>query len=288
MSSRMLHLITVGTSIVRNAAKYSDTYSILEKHGERLRNWAVAHPDSYWDKDAGEHARVSSDVFRDVLAFVTSDPRRASAELNSLFGFIESLSQKGIGNVVHDVVLYPTDTGVSVFCARIIYEYLRGEGLRSQVITDHSIGDVEVNTVPFFGKEFWRGLLNLILEISKYVVGDKVHDRILANLTAGFKPEVSFLLLISSILGIDTAYYIHESMKQIIEIPIIELQLTPTMEKLLEKILETKNEKLSEDIARITDRLGLSINGTPIPEARKIAEILLKLGRSRYTSPRCQ
>ncbi len=245
----------------------------------------MASADSYWDKDAGNHARVSSPVFRDVLAFVSSSPRRASAELNSLFGFVEALSLRGVKGVAHDIVFYPTDTGVSRFCALVLYEYLKNEGLDAGGIHGHSIGDVEIEPVPYFGKDFWRGLVNLIWRIGRRVVEDRVHDRILADLTAGFKPEAGFLILMSSILGIDTAYYIHETMKSVIEIPIIELELTPAMEKLLERILNTGNEKLPESIARITDRLGLSINGKPLPEARRIAEILLKLSRSRQAPP---
>ena len=274
-----LHLVTVGTSIVRNAYCFSKDYSILEKHIERLKNWSQAGPDTFWDKDAGEHARVSSDVLKDVLAFVSSDPRLASAELNSFLGYIDYLVDKGINNVVHDVVLYPTDTGTSLFCARVIKEYLEINGLNALRDKNHRLGKTEIDTVPGFGKNFWRGLLSLIEKIGERIIKSKNYDRILANLTAGFKPESSFLLLVSSILGVDTAYYIHEYMKNIVEIPVLELQLTPNMEKILEQILATKTKPLPQDVAKITDRLGLTINGKPLPETHKLAKILLRYRR---------
>ena len=274
-----LHLVTVGTSVVRNAYRFSKDYSILEKHVERLKNWSHAGPDTFWDKDAGEHARVSSDVFKDVLAFVSSNPRMASAELNSFLGYIDYLVDKGISDVVHDVVLYPTDTGTSLFCARVVKEYLEINGLNALRDKNHRLGKIEIETVPGFGKNFWRGLLGLVEKIGERIIKSKNYDRILANLTAGFKPESSFLLLVSSILGVDTAYYIHEYMKNIVEIPVLELQLTPNMEKILEQILATKTKPLPQNIAKITDRLGLTINGKPLPETHKLAKILLRYRR---------
>ncbi len=273
---RFLHLTTVGTSIIRNAARDAVEYDILGKHAERLREWSRAAPDSFWDKDAGEHARVSSSVFRDVLAYVQSDPRRASAELNSFMGYVDLLISRGYSGVIHDIVLYPTDTGTSMFASRIIMEYLGRHGLGDEYLgKGHRVGGVEAVMVEGFGRDFWRGILNLIEKIAWRVAKSRDYDRVLVNLTAGFKPETGFLLLASSILGIDTAYYIHEYMRRIIEIPVIELELTDNMKKILSLLLTEK--KLPQEIWAVTDRLGLTINGRPLPEAVRLAKTLLSI-----------
>lgn len=194
-----------------------------------------------------------------------------------MLSYLEYLSTRGINGVVHDIVLYPTDTGTSLFSAKIVKEYL--DTFRVNRIKEgrHRIGKVEVEVVEWFGKDFWRGLLNLLEKISRRIISDsRSYDRILVNLTAGFKPESSFLLLASSILGINTAYYIHEYMRHVVEIPVIELQLTESMEKILELLKKTEDQALPQSIARITDRLGLSVNGKPLPEAVRLAKILLQ------------
>lgn len=274
---KYLHLVTVGTSIIRNAYRLAGEYSILEKHADRLEKWSRAEPDSYWDKDAGEHARVSSEVFNDVLAFVASDPRRASAELNSLLSYLEYLSRRGIKGVVHDIVLYSTDTGTSLFSAKIVKKYLNTYRAEKVASEGHVIGEIEVEVIEWFGKDFWRGLLNLVEKISRKIIySGESYDRILVNLTAGFKPESSFLLMASSIFGINTAYYIHEYMRHVVEIPVIELQLTEGMRKILEHLKSAGDRALPQSIARVTDKLGLSVNGKPLPEAVKLAKILLR------------
>ncbi len=273
--TRYLHLVTVGTSVVRNAAFNVDKYNVLSKHRERLNRWARASIDSYEDKEAGEHARESSEVFRDVYSYVVSNPYGASAELNSLLKYLELLSSRGFKDVVHDIVLYPTDTGTSRFSAMIIKCFLERD-FSPEIVgiaSDHGIGVVEVVEVRGFGHDFWKGLLNLVASVSKLRNRFNEYDRVLANLTAGFKPETGFLLLVSSLLGIDTAYYIHEYMREVVEIPVIELKLTDTMKTIFTYLV--KEEYIPQDLLKVTDRLGLTVNGKPLPEAKEFAKIIL-------------
>ncbi len=273
---KYLHLITVGTSIVRNAAMNVDKYNILSRHRDRLLKWARASINSYEDKEAGEHARVSSEVFRDVYSYAVSDPYGSSAELNSFLKYLELLSNRGLKGIEHDIVLYLTDTGTSRFSAKIISIFLEKDFSSDivEIARDHSIGSIEVIEVKGFGYDFWRGLLNLVTNIASMLKKRaSEYDRILANLTAGFKPESGFLLLVSSILGIDTAYYIHEYMREVVEIPIIELKLTNTMKTIFEYIV--REEHIPDELLKTTDKLGLTIKGKPLPEAREFAEIIL-------------
>ncbi|OYT38416.1 MAG: hypothetical protein B6U89_05980 [Desulfurococcales archaeon ex4484_58] len=272
-----LHIVTVGTSIVRNASINVDKYDILSKHRDRLIRWARAPMNSYEDKEAGEHARESSKIFLNVYSYVVSDPYGSSAELNSLLKYLELLSSRGLKNIEHDIVLYPTDTGVSRFCAKIIKYFLEKDFIPEtiDIAKEHRIGNVELVEVKGFGYDFWRGLLNLVSSIAlKLRDNISKYDRILVNLTAGFKPETGFLLLVSSLLGIDLAYYIHEYMREVIEIPILELKLTATMKTIFTYLV--KEQRIPSELIKITDRLGLTINGKPIPEAKEFAQIILK------------
>ncbi len=276
---RYLHYVTVGTSILRNAVFLSSSYAVLSRHREVLERWSRAAPDSYDDVEAGKHARESSEIFNDVYTFVAENPLRASAELNAMFKYVELLRSRGIEGVVHDVVLFPTDTGTSRFCALIIKKFLR-ENFSEKIYPElrgHSIGYVDIKEVKGFGHDFWRGLLNLLNTIAKHMrsIGLSGYDRVLANLTAGFKPETAFVLLISSLIGIDSAYYIHEYMRGIVEIPILSLKLSDVTREMLEKI--SRGEKLVGNLGRVAERMGLAVRGRPLPEAVELAKILVTL-----------
>lgn len=280
---KYLHFVTIGTSIIRNAWFNADKYDFLKKHSDLLGKWARASPKSYEDKEAGDHARESSEVFQSVYSYVIIDPYKASAELNSILSYFKLLNNRGIKNIVHDIVLYPTDTGTSLFCSKIIELFLKKYYTTlvshfDKELEGHSIGSVEVRIVSGFGIDFWTGLLNLIREISlktQYV--RRNYQRILVNLTAGFKPESGFLLLISSIIGIDTSYYIHEYMREIIEIPILELELSSNMKQLFRSFIE--KQTLPTILQQVSERLGLTYQGKPRQEIREIAKILKNLGK---------
>jgi len=117
-----LHLVTVGTSVVRNASQSDGVESGVR---ERLRAWSTALPGSSEDLEAGERAVHGAREFRAVLGFVSSSPRLASAELNAFIGYLEYLVNQGVRGVSHYVVLLGTDTGVGVFSTRILEEYLK-------------------------------------------------------------------------------------------------------------------------------------------------------------------
>jgi len=249
---KILHLVTVGTSIIRNSALYSDKYAVLEKWKEKLSCWASSSIDSDCDIEAGNNATPSSSIFRDVASAVCSDPYRLSAELNSMLRFIEKYQG------IHDFILYATDTGLGRFSSEVIKYTLETCPLVLEIYGDTNANRATmVEVVPDFGRRFWHGLLNLAEEVIKDVAKNRhSYDLIVANLTAGFKPESGFLLLVSSLIGVDKAYYIHESMSELVEIPIIPMKIDENIKKLMAKV--ERGEALTEMELLVLQRIGLA------------------------------
>jgi len=59
---RVLHVVTVGTSIVRNAASLASKCTVLEKWRDKLSCWATVVADSEKDVQVGNSANSSSEV----------------------------------------------------------------------------------------------------------------------------------------------------------------------------------------------------------------------------------
>lgn len=270
-----LHLVTVGTNIIRNA---SMSESISGDIREKLKSWAMTPPRSSGDLEAGNRAVPGAEEFRAVLGFVSGSPRRASAELNAFIGYLKRLEENGVVGVSHHIVLLGTDTGAGWFCVRIIEEYLKdmvGQDIsKTWGIGGHVIGGVEAYRVEKLGVDFSEGILNLIALIKQEILRKSSgYDRILANLTGGFKPESAAILVAAGLLGIDTVYYIHEVMKDIVELPVIPLRIDDNARKLLENALKGWIGKAER---RLLDKIGLRVEDNKLsPWARRLLEIIL-------------
>ncbi|WP_052833578.1 putative CRISPR-associated protein [Staphylothermus hellenicus] len=275
MLYRFLHLVTVGTSIIRNASFHESVEAGVR---ERLAKWSMAPPHSGEDVEAGNRAVPSSKEFREVLGFVSGSPRRASAELNAFIGYLERLVSRGIDGVSHYLVLFGSDTGAGWFSTRILEEYLGslvGQDLsRTWGVRGHFIGGVEAYRVRGLGVNFQDGILNLLGKVKKIVISmGKGYDRVLANLTGGFKPESAAILVVAGMLGIDTVYYIHEAMREVAEIPVIPLTIEPNAKKILENALENNIGGAEQ---KLLEKLGLPLTGKKLtPWSKKLLETLL-------------
>ena len=275
---RILHIITVGTSIVRNVARVCDSIYSLKRYCEVLNNWARALPDSAEDIDAYNNAVPSSPIYSEIREYVASDPFKPSAELNAFLSYLSRLASKGL-KAMHDVILYSSDSGVCWFCTRIIDDFLRsfsGYDLGGLYNAKEQImGSVKSIRVHSLGRDFHSGLLNLIVEIKKTVVREaSKYDLIVANLTAGFKPESGMVILTAGLIGIDRVYYIHEYMREVVEIPIIPLEIPSNLRYMLRRVLRgyslTKSEK------EILGKMGLIDNrGRVTPWAREWIKIMI-------------
>lgn len=270
-----LHLVTVGTSIIRNASMH-DSVSVDVR--SKLVAWSKAQPGSSEDLEASNRAVLGTDEFKAVLGYLSDNPRGASAELNAFIGYLEYLAGNGVRGVRHHVVLLSTDTGAGWFSTRVLEEYLRGfvgqDLSRVWGVEGHVIDGVEARRVGKLGVDFSEGILNLVAEVKRIIlsVGAR-YDRVLANLTGGFKPESAAILVASGLLGIDTVYYIHEAMKDIVELPVIPLRVDENARKLLENAL---NNRIGLAERRLLDKIGLQVrNGKLSPWARRLLETIL-------------
>ncbi len=270
-----LHLVTVGTSVIRNA---SSCDGISEDIRSKLIAWSSALPGSSGDLEASNRAIPGADEFKAVLDYLSSSPRRASAELNAFIGYLEHLANQGVRGVRHHIILLGTDTGIGWFSTKILEEYLKeivGQDL-SKIwgIEGHVLEGVEARRIGRLGVDFSEGTLNLIAEVKKVTLnlGAK-YDRVLANLTGGFKPESAAILVAAGLLGIDTVYYIHEAMENIVELPVIPLKVDDNARKLLVNAL---NNKISLAEKRLLEKLGLPTTKNKLtPWTKRLLKLLL-------------
>lgn len=204
------HIVTVGTSVVRNVSIHAPRFNVPGEVVEKFRRWAQAPPRSLEDSEAGQRASPGCEEFEHALEVLASEPYVVSAELNAMKKYLEA-------RMVDAAVLLASDTGASEFSARVLGEYLSSEGVR-----------VEVHRVRDLGLDFHSGLLNLVDAVaaaaSRYS-GEGY--RVWINLTGGFKLETAVLYLAACLsrMGIEKAYYIHETMKDTVEVPVIPVKL---------------------------------------------------------------
>ncbi len=204
------HIVTVGTSVIRNVSTLAPRFNVPMEVVERFRRWSQAPPRSFEDAEAGQRASPGCEELEHALEILASNPYAVSAELNAMRKYLEA-------RMVDAAVLLASDTGTSEFSARVLSEYLSSEGV-----------EVEVHRVRDLGLDFHRGLLNLIDAVAAAVSKYRSRGyRVWINLTGGFKLETAVLYLAACLsrMGVEKAYYIHETMKETVEVPAIPVRL---------------------------------------------------------------
>ncbi|RLE54996.1 MAG: hypothetical protein DRJ40_09615 [Thermoprotei archaeon] len=227
------HVVTVGTSIVRN---------IAQELGEPYVRWSRSLPNSPDDVEAGNKASPGTTEFKRAYEVLTQNPRKYSAELNAMWNYLAK------GRVEY-VLLITTDSGTCYFCAKILEHYLR------QI---RNIPYVEATRVQKLGIDFEEGIHNL-LDILTTAIPQlrRAGYRVLLNATGGFKPETAVLYLYACLAGIDKVYYIHELMKEVIELPTVPIQLVPELGKW---------EQLSDKYIEMLEQRGVLVRDTKTGE----------------------
>jgi len=194
---KYVHLITVGASIITNFRR-------LRAKDERLIRLTLN------DAELFKRAHKGDMLFDEMYKMLRERPREMSAELNSLWPYLEQ-------DMVNEVYLYYTQTGAGKFCSTLLELYMRDE-LNLHVHT------VEVKG---FGVEFEEGLVNLMDKIASKIVElrSQPNVAIYLNATGGFKPENAILVLIASILGLRGIYYMHEAFKEPVVLPVFPVSI---------------------------------------------------------------
>ena len=207
------HIISVGTSILTNYCKENN----LDQ--KQLDISRLIHDKTF---------------VNELVAFVNKDPKRASAELNALYSYLEKFDVQ-----IDEAYLILTDTDECELCGRVLERVLRQGGV-----------DVHIKRIRGYnikGGDFYEGLVEFLKTIAEKVKSWKGR-KIYFNATGGFKPEASLLVTIGSTLGIPT-YYRHEAIGDVVEIPPFPIMLAKdTMEK-LEPFIQTRSGRLYSIVA---------------------------------------
>jgi len=208
-----VHIVSVGLSSLFNMLKSGKASDILDGFGSPVEmEKALAKDRSLrWRlRDA-----LAGYLFPEGQALdgeLAAEARRASAELNSLLGFLED-EYPGEGwrervEHVSAVYLLHTDTWTGRAAAAALKTALERMGF-SHTETRELKG--------FSQQDFTAGLEDLKDEVRRIVAKHK-RARILLNPTGGFKPESGAMAVIAAESGLET-YYIHETFRKIVKIP---------------------------------------------------------------------
>ena len=184
---------------------------------------------------------------------LSSSPYTMSAELNAMKWVLEDGCRD-----VRRIVLYASDTIPGMKCAELLKSYLE----------TRCRAEIAVRVVKGLAREMWLGISNL----GKHIVDDVVEARragldVYINLTGGFKPESGIALLAAAVSGANAVYYIHESFRDVVWLPIPPLRVDRAR---LESVL-----KLLEHIAR-SDRIDP--RDPLVAQHRWVVNILLHTG----------
>ncbi|EZQ01534.1 MULTISPECIES: putative CRISPR-associated protein [Acidianus] len=183
------------------------------------------------------------ELFDKLSDFVTKNPKRYSAELNTIISYLEEEKPKDV-----KVFLYRTDSNNVELVTEVIKDYIvKKLGCYVDVI--------EVR----FKEDFYSGVLDLVQKVYKRVAEEKKNNRVVVMAaTAGFKPETAYATIAAMLAGADKAIYMHESMRSLVELPLIAVEISPAVLKELESLparySPDKHDKLLDSgVAKLGD-----------------------------------
>ena len=211
------HIITVGLTVLRNYCQSNDL-DFRQLDYSKLRS----------DKN----------FLSALVKNIEKDPKKASAELNSLFSYSEKYNVP-----IDEVYLISTDTDECEIATKALEKYLR-ETYKIQV----NIKRVRGYNTKKEGT-FYYGLIELLHTLAEKI--NKWKGRVIYfNATGGFKPEVALMVTLGSIYGIPT-YYRHEIVGDVVEIPPFPLLLSREKMEILKRFTELPSGRKPAEILDI-------------------------------------
>jgi len=211
-----VYVSTVGTSLLSNFVR--DRGKVFVVRYRDLGEWSKLSPgDERNVYPSGDICRALEDrEFVEALVdYVVEFREKSCAEVNGVLGI-----QKLFGHQLSGVELYLlfTRTCNTRLVAHVLRKSFEKLGLGGIVSIElKGIANVD---------EFDRGLVEVLDKVSSIVKSAKEKScRVYVNATPGFKAETAFVMLISLLLGINGAVYIHESFDQPVLIPSLPISL---------------------------------------------------------------
>ncbi len=234
-------LATVGTSILinldRQAGKIPPEYESILKNAGRL---PINDPKQ---EEFRKRIHPSDELMKFVVDIVSQDPELMSAELNTMIKFLRSWRPNTAYIEELHIRLYPTDTGTSIFCAHAIKNYVEQKQEHFKKLTDLkpdckiTCDIVELRGFGVSEKFFVEGIDELLNKYAKYIISQKRQGRkVILIASGGFKPEVTYAVIIGLLAGVDKIVYIHEAFRYYVELPRIPIDINPEVKTLIDKI----------------------------------------------------
>ena len=206
------HIVLVGTSTLRNTISKSNLLASLGFTSDDIRSIVgiVEKCNSNSEECSGDEAAKALDA---VTRLTLNYPYDMSAELNGMRPWLEAF-KSGDSKALGRVVLLETDTVSGRAAGDVLEGVFKQYGVSVDRETVSRLG------IPGFFVEGIKNLLSMIRRVAQDII--EAGQCPLINLTGGFKPE-SAVALVSSIGYVPLGYYIHESFRDVIYIPLYPL-----------------------------------------------------------------
>jgi len=281
---------TVGTSILSNLENDNNSKKSrkLQDLLSRKPSWAAVDDDI--QKELDRKSTLASSLFKEALNIVKLDPEKYSAELNSIINTLRTIQ----GNVVDELELffYPTNTGASKFCAKIIYNYVKMDvddfKKRTGLAKDTKIKAYEPITLRGFGSDpgfFNNGLIELVDKFARIIINKTKQDyKVIVNSTAGFKAETAYITIMAMLAGAWRIVYMHEGFKEVVQLLSLPLAIDERYMRDLRKIGKGAQKQAVESMGIDVDALkerGLVDLEDGFVKPREWITHLLKLTKSK-------
>ncbi|ACB39392.1 putative CRISPR-associated protein [Pyrobaculum neutrophilum] len=157
------------------------------------------------------------DGARDIVEYAVQNPRRASAELNTLLSLRErwpALFSRPAA------ALYATDTDDGRRAAEAL----------AQAVERLIQVKAQVKVIQQLGKDFEKGLLNLAKEVARDVRTARAGGALAYVVaTGGFKPESTYAA--AYLAGANGVAYIHETFREAVLLPMTPLDVADAVKK---------------------------------------------------------
>ncbi len=229
MNYRLVHFITVGTSIPRNFSSilgrchdFPEECPIKIEHREIAEHLQILMkclsipPGSPSEIECINSLGGWGSLQNHILDALRWDHKRMSAELNAMNPWIEYAHSRD-PDYVAGVYLYVTETGSGILAGKVLKRYLEEK-------LPHA--SIEYRTIQGMRENLWQALRSLSMAIGSDVrntISRGEDEVVMLNLTGGLKPEgaIALLEVARRPQAKAVAYYIHEIHRKPTPIPVI-------------------------------------------------------------------